>query len=464
MGHTNVEATSLVHVAPELDINKVFPIVFYMINPSCRLVYAFLFVLFILFSDSYQPSFQSVEPKFTSQIFKAEKAVRGLDYPVGIAFLDKDDFLIIEKNTGEVKRSTNGTLLDQAILDFNVANDNERGLVGIAISKNNSENKTYVFLYLTESRSMDGEDECIDFHCDPQHNYIGNRLYRYEFKDNALINPKLLLDIPPTLDSMHVGGKIVIGKDNNLYIGIGDLNNDDQITTNTINGSSPNGSAGIIRLTQNGSKVTPVIFGDEYPYYLYYAYGIRNVFGLGFDPLTGNLWDTENGPGYGDEINLVFPGFNGGWKVVSGNREATSYTGGNLNLDPVNLTTLNGIGEYSLPELTLDRFTVGPTSLVFLNSTQYGNDYKNDMFVSVIKPNGNLYHFDLANNNNRTELALDKTIGLENKNVLHPDDLEPYLFGKSFGGIADLEVSPDGYVYVVSFFQDTVFKIVKQDQ
>ena len=50
----------------------------------------------------------------------------------------------------------------------------------------------------------------------------------------------------------------------------------------------------------------------------YYAYGIRNSFGIDFDPVTGNLWDTENGPGFGDEINLVEPGFNSGWSRVQG--------------------------------------------------------------------------------------------------------------------------------------------------
>jgi glucose/arabinose dehydrogenase len=54
----------------------------------------------------------------------------------------------------------------------------------------------------------------------------------------------------------------------------------------------------------------------EYPLNLYYAYGIRNSFGINFDPITSNLWDTENGPGYGDEINLVEPGFNSGWVQV----------------------------------------------------------------------------------------------------------------------------------------------------
>ena len=57
---------------------------------------------------------------------------------------------------------------------------------------------------------------------------------------------------------------------------------------------------------------------DEPPLSMYYAYGIRNSFGMDFDPISGNLWDTENGPGNSDEINLVLPGFNSGWQEVMG--------------------------------------------------------------------------------------------------------------------------------------------------
>src|SRR5437899_426332 len=51
---------------------------------------------------------------------------------------------------------------------------------------------------------------------------------------------------------------------------------------------------------------------------LYDAYGIKNIFGLAFDPLTGNLWDTEPGRLKNDEINIVNPGFNGGFGVMQG--------------------------------------------------------------------------------------------------------------------------------------------------
>ena len=77
-------------------------------------------------------------------------------------------------------------------------------------------------------------------------------------------------------------------------------------------------ASGILRLTQDGKIVDKGILSDSMPLRLYYAYGIRNSFGLNFDPITGFLWDTENGPQDGDEINLVEPGFNSGWNKIYG--------------------------------------------------------------------------------------------------------------------------------------------------
>ena len=71
-------------------------------------------------------------------------------------------------------------------------------------------------------------------------------------------------------------------------------------------------------MTVDGKAVGEGLLGHYKPLNMYYGYGIRNSFGIAFDPLTGNLWDTENGPGFGDEINLVIPGFNSGWLKVQG--------------------------------------------------------------------------------------------------------------------------------------------------
>jgi glucose/arabinose dehydrogenase len=114
-----------------------------------------------------------------------------------------------------------------------------------------------------------------------------------------------------------------------------------------------------LRLTQDGQPVSSGILGQEQPLNFYYAYGIRNSFGMDFDPVTGNLWDTENGPDYGDEINLVQPGFNGGWKKVQG----MSSTEGKF--EENSLVNFGGKGNYSDPEFVWNVPT-SPTALEFV--------------------------------------------------------------------------------------------------
>jgi hypothetical protein len=84
---------------------------------------------------------------------------------------------------------------------------------------------------------------------------------------------------------------------------------------------------GVLHVTKDGKPVdNNGTLGDDGPLNYDYAYGIRNSFGLDFDPVTGKLWDTENGPHFGDEINTVEPGFNSGWAKIQGIRPVLNYT------------------------------------------------------------------------------------------------------------------------------------------
>ena len=243
---------------------------------------------------------------------------------------------------------------------------------------------------------------------------------------------------------------------------IGDLNRSTR-AQNYLNGTEPDGTSGILRITQDGKPVpNGSIIGEQYPLNLYYAYGIRNSFGMDFDPVTGNLWDTENGLLYGDEINLVKPGFNSGWSRVQGiwdskqvsNQSRESYweaipprSKDIMAEDPSRLVTFNGKGNYSQPEFTWG-FSVAPTALKFLNSDKLGKEYENDMFVGDFKY-GNLYHFDL--NRNRTQLNLNGS--LAHKVAINEEVLNSTLFGQGFGAITDLDVGPDGNLYVLSLYK-----------
>ena len=133
----------------------------------------------------------------TDSNLRFQPIASGFEFPTGMAFLSLDDILVIEKNTGNVIRIKNGTELKEPVLHVNVANMSERGLLGIAASQsddNNSTNPRYVFLFYTETDKNDSQK------------ILGNRLYRYEFIDDKLINPKLLLDLPYLPGPSHDGG------------------------------------------------------------------------------------------------------------------------------------------------------------------------------------------------------------------------------------------------------------------
>jgi aldose sugar dehydrogenase len=386
------------------------------------------------------------KPTLTDSNLKVEQVVEGLDTPTTMAFLRPNDILVLGKDTGSVKRILNGKLLYQPLLDVNVANSVERCMCGIAISKNNS--TTYVFLYYTEIEGNDGEDR-------EGREPLANRLYRYQLVNDKLVNPTLLLDLPATPGPRHNGGAIIIGPDNNLYVPVGDIDGsfkEEETETQAQNyndGVEPDGRSGILRITQDGQPVGEGILGNSIPLKLYYAYGIRNSFGLAFDPVTGKLWATENGQEDDDEINLVEPGFNSGWVQVHGLARLTPE------FDPSELVDFDKKGHYRDPELVWQN-TAGPTAVLFMTSDKLGSQYVNDMFVADVH-HGSIYHFKL--NADRTHLALPPQLDDKVISNSTADVLDEIIFGENFGGITDLKIGPDGYLYVVSVGLGKIFRI-----
>jgi aldose sugar dehydrogenase len=418
---------------------------------------AILFLIILVSSFLFWHNFPRVratqttsemKPVVNDHNLRIEVVADGLKVPTSMAFLGSDDILFLEKDSGKVRRIINGTILDQPLLDVAVESKDERGMLGIAVSLNETDKRTYVFLYYTLSSTAE-----------PGH-ALGNRLYRYELLDNHLVKPKLLIDIPAVVQPklpFHDGGKIVIGSDNNVYLTVGDLNIADfkqhqSKAENYQNGAEPDGSSGILRVTQEGEPTHETILGDTYPLNLYYAYGIRNSFGIDFDPITGYLWDTENGPDYGDEINLVEPALNSGAGSVYGIAPE--------DFDPDKLVYFNGNGHYSDPEFEWDE-TVAPTALKFFDSNNLGKEYENDMFVGDVK-NGYIYHFELDKNR--------KTISLygplKDKIANNNDELHDVVFARGFGGVIDIQVGPDGYMYLITIkkfdidYEGTIYRIL----
>src|SRR5919202_1662377 len=341
-------------------------------------------------------------PTLNDPTLKVEQMINtGLKRTTSMAFLGPNDILVLEKNTGKIHRILNGKILPQPLLDVNVANEAKRGLLGIAVAKNDNAstengNTRHVFLYYTESGGgKDGDD-------------AGHR-----------------------------------GQ-----------------AENNLNGIAPDGTGGILRITQDGQIADNPPLGDNIPLALYYAYGMRNTFGMDFDPITGNLWDTENGNTFGDEINLVHPGFNSGWSQVAGIWEAESKPGPAIGADtnnpPKYLVTFGGKGVYRAPELATHE-TIAPTAIKFLNSDKLGKQYENTIFVGD-GDFGHLYNFKL--NEDRTGLVLDGP--LANKIANNIQDLKEggAVLGQGFCVITDIHGGPDdGYLYILTL-NGRIYRIV----
>jgi aldose sugar dehydrogenase len=375
------------------------------------------------------------QPSIIDSALNVKAVVEGLSSPTSMIFLDDNNMLILEKD-GQVRLVANGILQEQPVLQVSVSTESERGLLGITTSNGSSgQGNTNVFLYFTEG--------------DP----LRNRVYKYQWNGQSLINPDLILDLPAEPGPNHDGGKIIIGPDGYLYAIIGDLNHDGQLQ-NFPDGPPPDDTGSIFRVNAEDGSAAPdnpfLNNGVDDVLSKYYAYGIRNSFGMDFDPLTGNLWDAENGPASYDEINLVKPGFNSGWQTVMGPISLSGDTEDDL----VNFPE----SHYADP---LFSWTEPPavTDIEFLDSSTLGERYANNIFVGDIN-NGNLYFFEV--NENRDGIILDTSqqeSGLSDLVVDNEQELSAITFGSGFGGITDIETGPNGSLYVLSYDDGIIYEI-----
>jgi glucose/arabinose dehydrogenase len=364
---------------------------------------------------------------------KVEKVIEGMSLPTSMAFLDHDDILILQKDNGMVRLVSNGTLQPSPVLDLFVENNSERGLLGVAAAANATGVTKTVFLYFTDEEGGD----------------VRNRVYKYDWNGTGNITGggTLVLNLPGEPGPNHDGGKMTIGPDGMLYAVIGDLNRNGMLQ-NYGEGPDPDDTSVILRVDHDGNAASGALPGDLARYY---AYGIRNSFGMDFDPLTGVLWDTENGSDDYDEINVVKPGFNSGWEQVMG--PIDRMMGHTVN----DLVQLEG-SHYADPVFSW-RQSQGVTDIEFLHSARLGDKYANNLFVGDFN-NGNLYFFTL--NTDRTGLDLD-IAGLEDLVADSNSEAEVVTLATGFGGITDVETGPDGYLYILTFAGD-LYRIVPADK
>ena len=336
-----------------------------------------------------------------------EEYVSGLNLPVMIDFID-EHMLVVEKDEGTVKIIKDGILISEPILQLEVSNASEEGLLGILVQNND------VFVHHT-TRSVDDDT-------------TSNWFTKYTWDGEKLIEPVELLSFHKGTGN-HNGGVMIEDENGIVFGAIGDLGYgkvlDMQQQKNFL--SAENNYIGSILSLNAPSEV--------------YAVGIRNTYGLDIDPVTGILWDTENGHRDFDEINLVQKKFNSGWSKIQGPIKDNQET-------PI----INGY-EYSDPEFSWER-PVAVTSIHFIQSPLFP-EYENSVLIGSFG-GGILYKFEL--NENRDGFRFDDN-NLKDLVLNKEDSPNEIIFGTGFAGITDIKEGPDGSIYIVTIGDGKIFRI-----
>ena len=372
-----------------------------------------LIIIAIAFVFLFFPTDAFAEPTLHVDDLVVEKYVSGLCCMITTMTFVEDDILILQKTNGMVRLIQDGVLQDKPVLDVSVNSVGEKGMLGIT-----SVGST-VYLYFTEAEKDGGKS-------------LGNRIYKYEWDGDSLLNPILLKELPSNVS--HNGGAMTVGLDDTVYAVIGDTLHYGLLQNKPIEWLKGDD----IDFKDNGVILQ---LETEKPYF---AMGIRNSFGLAIDPDTGNLWATENGDDDFDEINLIPEKFNSGWIVIMG--PATESE----------LDSLPGYEDYVYgdPEFTWES-VVAPTGLDFAKF-QETNAYDNSLFVGDCNT-GNLYKFEL--NENRDGFDFTSSF-LQDKVINSNENMDEIIIGTGFGCVTDIERGPDGFLYVVSLSEGAIFRIL----
>jgi aldose sugar dehydrogenase len=392
----------------------------------------------------------------------------GVTQPIGIVFLTANDYLVLEKASGQVKRVVNGVIQAAPVLDLAVNSASERGLLAMALHPNFPATPQ-VFVRWTESST--GADTNVTANVP----LLGNRVDRFlwngstlTFDTNILMARALQTDnvqvpgqppttVNPGLNGNHNGGPIVFGPDGKLYVFLGDQGRrgwmqnlpngpfeNAPFVDDTFGGPAPDDahlSGVVLRLNPDGSAPA------DNPFYSVgaaltgavganiqkvFSYGHRNGFGMAFDPYGTDLWVTENGDDSFSELNRVEAGSNGGWIQIMGPQhrfadykaiEVNEFGGAlqQVRFPPSRLAHSPGNARGALfmlpgatyidPELSW-KYESGPAGTAFVRGTALGDDNEGTLwfgssrsFQQVGGTGGSIYRVRLSRNRKKVDVS-----------------------------------------------------------
>lgn len=328
-----------------------------------------------------------------SASYKAEIFTEGLYVPWSIVFTSPERMLVTERN-GRIRIIKNGILEDSPLKSFdNVSSRGEEGLMGLTLDPDYENNK---FIYI--SYAYDSGDE------------LEVKVIRYKDNGNELTDEKILIDNIPA-ERYHAGCRLRFGPDEKLYVTTGDAGERELAQ------DVKNLYGKILRINSDGS------IPEDNPYSgnPVWSYGHRNPQGIDWYPGTDILYSTEHGPsgfdgpGGGDEVNVIVKGGNYGWPVVSHEESE----------------------EGMISPLLIFTPAVAPASGMFYDSDVIPQ-FKNNFFFGCLR--GNAIYRVIPEENDPSKIkSFEKIFGID--------------FSK-IGRIRDVAQGPDGAIYFSSSNKD----------
>ena len=312
------------------------------------------------------------------------------NFPVGMVFTPDGELFYNEKTTGNVRYvRADGTRQIQPVISLPVDALQERGMQNIVLDPDYASNRHVWIFYTARGTSRD---------------YPANKVLRFRVEQGAGREPVEFLSVP--IDNgrlVHNGGGLQFDDEGYLYVGIGDYG--DPARPQDL--GLPHGKIHRFAV-QNDRLLIPA--DNPFPDSSIYAYGLRNPFGFAFDPVSGRLAATENGDDCDDEINLILPGFNYGYRA---------------DYECVGRRFIAGLGRY-LPPLLSYTPTIAPAGIAFYDHPAVPQ-WRHDLFFCSWNE-GALHQVRLSEG--RNQIVFDRQLELGDAHCR-----------------IDVAVSPDGAIY-----------------
>ncbi len=360
----------------------------------------------VLAEPSFSKDLTQAQPVTTSPGFTVKRLVNGLNQPWSVAWLPNGDLLITER-TGQLLRVASdfkSGLVAISGLPDTIAVDGQGGLLDVAVHPHHRENQ---LVYLSYSEGAKGG----------WLSESGTVLARARLDANTLSDFKVIFRMmPATRGGRHFGGRIVFARDGTVFLTLGDRGSEGRAQKSNDHAGS------VIRLRDDGRIPADNPFINNKAYLPEsFSRGNRNIQGAALHPVTGELWTHEHGPQGGDEINIIRPGRNYGWPIIT---YGVNYVTGTRIGEGVRKAGLEQPLHVWVP-------SIAPSGLAFYTGPHFPA-WKNSLFLGALRGQALV----------RLELRDSKVIN------------EERLLVGEVGRVRDVRQGPDGYLYLLTESSD----------